>query len=122
MRQTVVALFLLLGGSAASAQQTFSEVQRTLLAQQNAQVRVSVAINMFVPGASGLGSEALAAQEKVRRQVYDLAKKECAVLREAFADDCRIEAINVNFNRQQSHQQADGVAVNASMNFRVTLK
>lgn len=122
MKRFMATAILLLASGAATAQPTFSEVQRAAMAQQNTQVRITIGMNMIVPGASGLGSAALEAQEKVRRQIYELAKKECAVLREAFADDCRIEAVNVNFNRHQSPQQADGVAVNANMNFRVTLK
>lgn len=119
MKRVMVAAFLALGASAASAQQTFSEVQRAVLAQQNAQVRVNIGINMFVPAAGG---PTFAAQEAARRQIYELAKKECAVLRETIADDCRMEGINVNVNRQHGQQQVDGFNVNANMNFRVTLK
>ena len=60
MKRMLLVAFLTLLGGAASAQQTFSEVQRAALAQQQAQVRVNVGINMFVPAASGMGELAMA--------------------------------------------------------------
>ncbi len=122
MKRVLVVALLVLGGSAASAQQTFSEVQRAVMAQQNAQVRVTVGINMFVPAPGGLTEQSLAEQERMRRQIYQLAMKECAVLTETIAGDCRIETVNVNVNRHQGHQQIEGFNINANMNFRVTLK
>ena len=119
MKPTAIATLVCLGATAASAQPTFSEVQRAALAQQGAQVRVNIGINMFVPATGGL---TIAAQENVRRQIYELANKECGVLRDTIADDCRMEGINVNVNRQHGQQPVEGFNVNANVNYRVTLK
>ncbi len=119
MKRITIAAVLCLGCGVASAQQTFSEVQRAALAQQNAQVRVNIGINMFVPATGGL---TIGAQEGMRRQIYELANKECAVLRDTIADDCRMEGINVNVNRQHGQQPVEGFNVSANINYRVTLK
>ncbi len=120
MKRVMLAAVLTLGASAAGAQQTFSEVQRAIAQQAEQQVRVNVVMNMFVPAPAG--DQALAAQERARRQMYGLAMKECAILQEVIAKDCRIEAVNVNVNRHQGQQQVEGFTIGANMNFRVTLK
>ena len=122
MKRMLLVAFLTLLGGVASAQQTFSEVQRAALAQQQAQVRVNVGINMFVPAASGMGELAMAEHERARRQMYQLATKECVVLLDTIAADCKIETVNVNVERQQGSQQVEGFNVNANLSFRVTLK
>jgi len=119
MKRFVATAVLFLASGAATAQPTLSEVQRAAIAQQNAQVRVSIGINMFVPAADGPTFDA---QEGVRKQIYELANKECALLRETIAGDCRMEAINVKVNRQQRQQPVEGFNVNANISYRVTLK
>lgn len=118
---TILALTALICGSA-SAQPTFSEVQRAVTAQQTAQVRINVGMNMFVPAPVGIDEKALAAQEKARRQIYALAMKECAVLTETIAATCKVEGVNVNINRHHGPQAAEGFTINANMNYRVTVK
>ncbi len=125
MKRIVMIVLLASACGQASAQQTFSEVQRAVMAQQNAaqsQVRINIGMNMFVPAPSGIDEKALAAQEKARRQIYQLAMKECTVLTETIAADCRIEGVNVNVNRQHGQPQVEGFTINANMNYRVTLK
>ena len=120
-RLLALALLTLVDGAASA--QTFSEAQRAAaLAQQAAPVRVNVSINIFVPTAGSTGEQALADQEKARRQMYQFATKECLVLTDTIATDCKIETLNVNVHRQQGHQQAEGINVNANVNYRVTLK
>lgn len=85
-------------------------------------VRVQLSINFFVPGStSEAGEEAGKVRGQARRIVYDMAAKECGVLQSAFAQDCRLEAVNVNINRQTG-QQVDGILVSCSMTYAVTLK
>lgn len=124
MKRALVVALLALASGVASAQPTFSEVQRAALAQQQAAapVRVNIGINVFVPAPAGLSEQSLAEHEKARRQIYQLATKECAVLTATIAIDCRIEGINVNVHRQQGQHQPEGFNVNANLNFRVTLK
>ena len=85
-------------------------------------VRVQLSINFFVTGSTNEASEeANKAREQARRIIYDMAVKECGVLQSAFARDCRLEAVNVNINRQTG-QQIEGFLVGGSMTYVVTLK
>jgi len=86
------------------------------------QVRVSVSVNMFVAAPTDSSPQALIAQENARRKVYEVATRECAVLLDAMASDCRLENVNVNINRYQNPQQPEGFTVGGNMTFRVTLK
>lgn len=85
------------------------------------QARVNVSYSLYVPGPVGLSDAGVAAQEQARRTMYALAAKECTVLRDTIASDCRMEAINVNINRHQG-QQPEGFSIGANVNYRVTLK
>jgi hypothetical protein len=125
MKRAIVLAVMMLGGAAASAQPvpTFSGAQRAALAQQQSQMRVNVGFNIFVQSPTGLSDQAMQAQERARRQMYELAKKECAVLEDVIASDCRIESVNVNINRHHSGgNQPEGFNVSANMVFRVTQK
>lgn len=86
------------------------------------EVRVQVSVNYSVPGPFGDGDEAVKAQETARRALYGIADKECTVLKETIAAECRLENINVNVNRQRHNSQQDVITVGSSMTFRVQLK
>src|SRR4051812_20697942 len=43
--------------------------------------------------------------DKARRTVYEMAARECDLLREVLAKDCRMESVNNNIGRQTSQQQ-----------------
>ncbi|MBK8008046.1 MAG: hypothetical protein IPK23_06120 [Rhizobiales bacterium] len=85
------------------------------------EVRVQVSVNYSVPGPFGDGDDAVKAQETARRALYGIAERECTVLKETLATECRLENINVNVNRQR-HAQQDVITVGSSMTFRVQLK
>lgn len=85
------------------------------------EVRVQVSVNYAVPGPFGDGEEAVKAQELARRALYGIAERECTVLKETIATECRLESMNVNVNRQR-HIQQDTIIVGSSMTFRVQLK
>lgn len=53
--------------------------------------------------------------------LYELAAKECDLMRDVIARDCRLESVNVNLNRQ-ANTQMQGYAVNGSMSYQITLK
>ena len=90
-------------------------------APQGDQVRVSMNLTMFVPGPLGLGEQSLQAQEQARRAMYQLAVKECTVLKETIASECRIESMNVNAS-QHPGQQPPGMSVQTGMAYRITLR
>jgi hypothetical protein len=91
---------------------------------QETPVRIQTNINFFVPGPTGEGEEAQKIRDRARRTVYEMAARECDLLRESLARDCRMESVNsnINTNRQFGQQQQDGYSVNGSMSFQITLK
>jgi len=85
------------------------------------QIRVQVGINFFVPGPTNDSEEATKIRDRARRAVYEMAARECAVLEDTIAAECRLESINVNLNRQAG-QQVEGFNVMGQLGFRITMK
>jgi hypothetical protein len=85
-------------------------------------VRVHVNVHFFVPSSLGDDEESAKARERARRMVYEMAGRECEILRQVIADDCKLETLNVNVNVRQSPQQPDGFLVNGSAAYRITRK
>jgi hypothetical protein len=125
-RQVVLAGVSLLLSLAPSAAQTPG--QRITIEQsgspsrQEGQVRIQTSINFFVTGSTGDGEEAQKLRDKARRTIYEMAARECDLLREVLAKDCRMESVNSNIGRQFGQQQQEGYTVNGSMSFQITLK
>jgi hypothetical protein len=101
--------------------------QRIILEQsggasrQEGFVRVQSSVNFFVAGPSGDGEEAQKLRDRARRTVYEMAGRECDLLREVLAKDCRLESVTSNITRQFGQQQ-EGFSVNGSMNLQITIK
>jgi hypothetical protein len=115
-------LFLLLAPAAAQM-----PGQRIVLEQlggqrQEGQVRVQSSINFFVAGPTADGEDAQKLRDKAQRAVYEMAARQCDLLREVLAKDCRMESVNSNIGRQFGQQQQEGYSVNGSMSFQITLK
>ncbi len=91
------------------------------LRQENS-VRVQSSINFFVAGPTGESDEAQKLRDRARRIVYDMAGRECDLLREVLAKDCRLESVNTNINRQFGQQQQEGFNVTGSMSLQITQK
>jgi hypothetical protein len=91
--------------------------------RQEGSVRVQSSINFFIAGPTGEGDEAQKLRERARRIVYDMAARECDLLRDVLAKDCRMESVtnNINISRQFGQQQ-EGFTINAAMGFQITLK
>ena len=101
--------------------------QRIVLEQlggqrQEGQVRVQSNINFFVAGPTADGEDAQKLRDKAQRAVYEMAARQCDLLREVLAKDCRMESVNSNIGRQFGQQQQEGYSVNGSMSFQITLK
>jgi hypothetical protein len=121
LRMCLTIAFIIAGAVAAHAETTIVVNPKDRPTMPGAeQVRVSVGINMFVPLTDG--SEQAKAQEDARRVVYDLAARECAILRDVLASECHLESINVNVQRNQFGQQKDGLNVNGNVGFRIAPK
>jgi hypothetical protein len=89
--------------------------------RQEGLVRVQVSVSMFMPGPTGDSEEAIRVRDRARRMMYEMAGKECDLLREVIARDCRLESITSNLNRQ-SGQHLEGYTVGGSMSLQITLK
>jgi hypothetical protein len=89
--------------------------------RQEGIVRVQMSIQLFITGPTDESEEAERQRERARRVLYELAAKECDLMRDVIARDCRLEAINVNLNRQMTPQM-QGYAVNGLMSYQITLK
>jgi hypothetical protein len=96
-------------------------IERSPSARQEGFVRVQSSINFFLPGPTGDGDEAGILRDRARRLVYEMAGKECDLLREVLAKECRLEAVTSNLHRQAG-QVAEGYNVQGSMNLQITLK
>ena len=116
-------LAMLIAGAAtqSSGQGVMIERAQAAPARQEGIVRAQLAIQLFVAGPTDESEEAERQRERARRVVYDLAAKECDLLRTAIANDCRLESVNVNLSRQ-SNQQMNGYQVMGNMAYQITLK
>jgi hypothetical protein len=118
-RNAIVAGVTLLLAVPAVAQTTVGQASGQ---RQESPVRIQTTFNFFVPGPSGEGEGAPKSRDKARRIVYEMAARECDLLREVLAKDCRMESVSSNVGRQYGQQQPEGYTVNGSVNFQITLK
>jgi hypothetical protein len=122
MRSKVLMAVMLLSAAPAWGQPSNVEARMAIVAEHRGeQVRVQVNVNFFVPGRSDDSEASQRAQERARRVVYEMAARECGLLRDVIASDCRIENINVNINRH-SGQQPEGFQAGGNFSFRITMK
>jgi hypothetical protein len=99
------------------------QVQPTLAQQRGSDtVRVQVSINLFMPAPTSEGEEADKVRDRARRSIYEFAQRECDILRDVLAKECRLEAINVNVMRQPASNVQQGFNVNGQLTLQVTLK
>jgi hypothetical protein len=84
-------------------------------------IRVQVSVNLFFAGPTGEGEEAVKLRDRARRSVYEMASAECALVEQVLAKTCRLEAVNVNINRQPG-MQTEGYTAGGNFTLRVTLK
>jgi hypothetical protein len=116
-------LLLLIASPIAQAQGQRIILEQSGAPRQEGFVRVQSNINLFMPGPTGDGEDAQKLRDRARRVIYEMAARECDLLREVLAKDCRLEAVNNNLNRQNyGSQQPDGYTVNGSMTLQITLK
>jgi hypothetical protein len=90
--------------------------------RQEGAVRVQSSINVFLPGSTNESEEAQKLRDRGKRLIYEIAARECDLLREVLAKDCRLESINNNIGRQSYGNQPEGYTVNGQMSFVITLK
>lgn len=76
---------------------------------------------MFFAGRTGESEEAVKLRERARRSVYEMASVECTLVEQVLAKTCRLEAVNVNINRQFG-AQTEGYTAGGNFTLSVTLK
>jgi hypothetical protein len=88
-----------------------------------------VRVNFFLPGPTNDSDEAAKIRDRARRMVYDMAGRECGVLLDTIAAECRLESITLNVNRQVTPMgqmgqmgQAEGFVANGQLGFQITPK
>jgi hypothetical protein len=61
-------------------------------------------------------------RERARRAVHQLAIRECALAKEVFGNECRLESVNVNINavRQAGSGTSEGHNVNSNFVLHLT--
>jgi hypothetical protein len=90
--------------------------------RQDAPVRVQTTINLFMPGPTGDTEEGTKLRDRARAIIYDAASRECDLLRQNLAKDCRLESLNSNINKQFGQVQLEGFSISGTMSFQITLK
>jgi hypothetical protein len=90
--------------------------------RQDAPVRVQTTINLFMPGPTGDTEEGTKLRDRARAIIYDAASRECDLLRQKLAKDCRLESLNSNINKQFGQAQLEGFSISGTMSFQITLK
>ena len=122
----VTAVAVLLAGAAIAqtdGQRIVIERGPTPAPRQEGLVRVQASINLFIPGSTGDGEEGTKNRDRARRVIYDMASRECDLLREILAKDCRLESVSTNMHRQAGQQQSlEGYNVTGQMSLQITLK
>jgi hypothetical protein len=91
--------------------------------RQEGLVRVQASINLFIPGPTGDTDEAARNRDRARRAIYEMAARECDLLREVLAKDCRMESVSTNIHRQGGQPQAvEGYNVTGQIGLQIMLK
>lgn len=110
--------------AAQSSSRTIDLVTAARLQPQEATVRVQNSISLFLAGPTGTEESAEKLRERARQMIYATAARECDLLKQALASECRLESVNsnVNGNRPSSPTQQEGINVNGSMTFRIKPK
>ncbi|WP_342362487.1 hypothetical protein [Terrarubrum flagellatum] len=108
--KTLPALLLFAHGAEAQM------MPRTPPGAGEAQITVNFSIPFFSDERDPI--KLIAAQSQFRKQLYEVASRECVALVETIADECRLVSMNVNVQNQS--QMA--TIMNANAQYRVTLK
>ena len=89
--------------------------------KQNETMRISIGMNFMLTGVGDPIADDAKLREKTRRNVYQIALRECELIIEMIASECRIETININLNRNNP-QSLESVNVNATIALRASPK
>ncbi len=86
-------------------------------------VTISVSYQFFLEGNTKSMSEQADLADQGRRHLYQLLAKECAVLIETIAAECRMNRANVNSQlHRRNRSSREGVRVSGSATYLIELK
>lgn len=96
---------------------------RKMAFPQEEVVNVSVSFNSQTP-ISDLTEETITrVRNEASRVLYEMAKKECALMLEVIAQTCKLTNLNVSTQIQNYNNQAPlQIYINSNANFAITLK
>ena len=106
----------------ASAQNFVMPPHPGLPAGVQGDIRVNVSMSFFVAAPMNDAEAAARAQAQARKVMYESAGRECDLLLAVIASECRLEAVNINVNRNYGNQAPEGFNTSGSFAFRVKLK
>jgi hypothetical protein len=124
----LIAAIAIAGAVPAHAQEINPLVRERMLVtadNRGQQVRVQTNVSLFMPGPSGDSDAAVQLRDKARRAIYEMAARECGLVEDILAKTCRLEAINVNINRQVGQVgtgMGEGYMVGGNITMMITLK
>jgi hypothetical protein len=126
MRKTA-ALTCLFGALCTPAAMAQNANQPVIGERHDPPLHVNVNLTLFKPGPTGDSEEANKLRDELQRSFLAVAARECDVLREVIAKDCRLESLNVNINGNRGmaafgQGQTEGHTVQGQMSFQVTPK
>jgi len=62
-------------------------------------------------------------RDRARRTVYEMAGRECGLLQDTIAAECRLESVTVNVNRQMMQMgQVEGFQAGGQLGFQIVMK
>jgi hypothetical protein len=96
-------------------------IERPSPVPQVGMVRVQASVHLFLPGPTDDSEEGQKQRDRARRMIYEMAGRECDLLREVLAKECRLDSITSNLGVQTS-PTARGYNVNGTMSLQITLK
>jgi hypothetical protein len=82
--------------------------------------RIQVSIGVTRPSSTATTQDQLAAQEELRRLLYESAARECGVIGDTFKAECRIASLNISSNA--NNRGNDGIFANANVTFELGKK
>ena len=88
-------------------------------------VTVSVSYQFFLEGDTKSVEDQAALADQGRRHLYKLLAKECEVLLETIASDCRINRANVNTQLRRQNRSSirrEGVRVSGTATYQISLQ
>jgi hypothetical protein len=90
---------------------------------QGGGINVSISFNTQMPLSDTTDQTLVDTQKRGRSFVYRMAKEECALLKAAIAQTCRLTSLNVNSQlRNQHSNQPVSLYINGSARYLITLK